>query len=122
MINRVTGHGMSGIKGSSLIVLPDKGENESQRMEMIHPKTQGYLVVVNVPRPMPGLFEHLLKTMLPDWGLWTSSISADSSRIWGTRPTWQHEWVHMAALGDHPKAHRTSPPLPRGITDEHLPE
>ena len=69
------------IKGSSLIALPDKGENESQRTEMIHPKTQGYLVVVNVPRPMPGLFQHLLKTMLPDWGLWTSSIFAGSSRI-----------------------------------------
>lgn len=81
MINRVTGHRMSEIKGSSLIALPDKGENESQRTEMIHPQTQGYLVVVNVPRPMPGLFQHLLKTMLPDWGLWTSSIFAGSSRI-----------------------------------------
>ena len=60
MINKVTGHGMSGIKGSSLIALPDKGENESQSMEMIHPKTQGYLVVVDVPRPMPGLFAHVL--------------------------------------------------------------
>ena len=51
---------MSGIKGSSLIALPDKGENESQSMEMIHTKTQGYLVVVDVPRPMPGLFAHVL--------------------------------------------------------------
>lgn len=113
MINRVTGHGMSGIKGSSLIVLLDKGENESQRMEMIHPKTQGYLVVVNVPRPMPGLFEHLLKTMLPDWGLWTSSslLTALGSGARGqpgsmSGSIWQPSGTILRHTGHHPPAQR----------------
>lgn len=63
MINRVTGHGTSGMKGSRLIASPDKGENESQRMEMICPKSTRL--------PGGGCPQY----PLPGWSLWTRSPS-----------------------------------------------